>query len=109
VTAGRAEINSWAQAVATAAAAGDRGAPAITAGPGSFASFVANNRPRLDGLRITGMDVNETAGSATAEWTARWRGEFGTTASRRMRVTVEAVREGDVWRITGWRFLEGAP
>ena len=55
------------------------------------------------------MDVNETAGSATAEWTARWRGEFGTTASRRMRVTVEAVREGDVWRITGWRFLEGAP
>ncbi len=109
VTAGRAVINSWAQSLGPAAAAGDRGAPSISTGPGSFASFVADNRPRLEGVRITGMDVNETTGTATAEWTARWRGEFGTTASRRMRATVEAVREGDVWRITGWRFLEGAP
>lgn len=109
VTAGRAVINGWAQELGPAAAAGERGAPSIAVGPGSFASFVADNRPRLEGIHITGMDVNETTGSATAEWTARWRGEFGTTASRRMRVTVEAVREGDVWRITGWRFIEGAP
>lgn len=109
ITAGRAVLNSWAQAIAPAAEAGDRNAPSIAAGPGSFASFVAGNKPRLEGVQMTGMDVNDSAGHGTAEWTARWRGEFGATVQRRMRVAVDAARDGDVWRVTGWRFLEGAP
>lgn len=109
VTSGRAAFGTWLLDIDRQSAAGNRASPAIAAGPASYQGFVASNKPVIEAARFTTMDVNDSTGTATAEWTMKWRTDFGTSSERRVRARAEAVREGDTWRIRSWRILEGGP
>jgi hypothetical protein len=55
------------------------------------------------------MTVTDSAGTATAEWVARWKNPFGTASSRKMKATANAVRGGVNWLVKSWKLTEGAP
>jgi hypothetical protein len=109
ITAGRAALGTWLLEIDRQSALGNRSSPAIAVGPASYQGFVASNKPVVEGARFTTMDVNDSTGSATAEWTLKWRTDFGTGSERRMRARAEVVRNGDTWRVRSWRILEGGP
>jgi len=109
ITAGRAAFGTWLGDIDRQSAQGNRTAPAIASGPASYQGFIASNKPVIEGARFSTMDVNDSSGVAMAEWTMKWRTDFGTTSERRVRARAEAVRSGEAWRVTSWRILEGAP
>jgi serine/threonine protein phosphatase PrpC len=109
ITAGRAALGTWLLEIDRQSARGNRASPAIAVGPASYQGFIASNKPVVEGARFANMDVNDSTGVATAEWTLKWRTEFGTGSERKVRARAEAVREGDTWRVRSWRILEGGP
>jgi hypothetical protein len=109
ITAGRAAFGTWLLEIDRQSAAGNRASPAIAAGPAAYQGFVAANKPVIEGARFSTMDVNDSTGTAVAEWTMKWRTDFGTGSVRKVRARADAVREGDSWRIVSWRILDGAP
>lgn len=109
ITAGRAAFGTWLGDIDRQSAQGNRAAPAIASGPASYQGFIASNKPVIEGARFSTMEVNDSNGVAMAEWTMKWRTDFGTTSERRVRARAEAARSGEAWRVTRWRILEGAP
>lgn len=109
ITAGRAAFGTWLGDIDRQSSAGNRASPAIASGPASYQGFVAKNKPVIEGARLTTMEVNDSTGVAIAEWTMKWRTDFGTGSERRVRARAEAARTGETWRVKGWRILEGAP
>jgi protein phosphatase len=109
ITAGRAALGTWLLEIDRQSALGNRSSPAIAVGPASYQGFVASNKPVVEGARFTTMDVNDSTGSATAEWMLKWRTDFGTGGERRVRARADVVRSGDTWRVRSWRILEGGP
>jgi protein phosphatase len=109
IAAGRNAVNGWLNSVVSNVNAGNVGAPVLVAGPPGFAAFVGKNKPKLSDAKVTGSNVTDQSADATAEWTAKWRGEFGTSTTRRMKATATLVPDGDIWRLRSWRITEGAP
>jgi len=46
---------------------------------------------------------------ARAEWVLKWKSNFGTSTSKRVKASATIVRDGESWRLLGWKILEGAP
>jgi len=109
VTAGRAAVTGWMNSVVSNVNAGNVGAPVLRAGPPEFAAFVGKNEPKLSDARLVASDVTDQSAEATAEWTAKWRNQFGASTSRRMTATATLVPDGETWRLRSWRITEGAP
>jgi len=109
LTAGYRSLNNWLSALITSANRAEAGAPALAAGPADFISFINRDHPTLGAERLVTSQVDDTGGSATAEWQAQWRSAFGTTVSRRMRATVAIVAHEDGWTVERWTLTEGAP
>lgn len=107
--AGRQAFADWLGDVGEAVNAGNAAAPVLAAGPATFAKFVGESRPRLSDARLGQVNVDDSAGQATASWVLRWRGEFGTNTQRRMTAAATIERSGETWRVGKWRILEGAP
>ncbi len=109
VASGHAALAAWLQNLVRAIDAGDEKAAALASGPPRFAEFVGSNHPRTTDARMVTDDVDEASGQATAQWTLRWRTNFGTTSQRQMRAQATVTREGENWHVVGWTILEGAP
>ncbi len=106
---GRAALNGWLQRVVAAVSAGESHAAVLTAGPSSFAAFVEKNSPKISDASMTSLEVDESSGEATAEWLLKWRSNFGTATQRRVKASATVVRDGETWRLLGWKILEGEP
>jgi protein phosphatase len=109
LTGGRAALNGWLTRLVAAVSAGESGAAVLSAGPSSFAAFVAKNGPKISEARVTSVEVDDASGEARAEWTLKWKSNFGTATSRRMKASATVVRDGETWRLLGWKILEGEP
>jgi hypothetical protein len=108
IAAGRNALNEWLAAVVAAANARNVASPVMTSGPPSFAAFVTKRHPSLSEQRFVSTTLTEDSSEASAEWVARWRTEFGTGSSRKMKAAVTVVRAGETWRVTHWTITEGA-
>ena len=106
---GRAALNGWLQRVVSAVSNGQTGAAVMTAGPASFGEFVAKNSPKISDASVTSIEVDESSGAATAEWVLKWKSNFGTATQRRVKASATVVRDGETWRLLGWKILEGEP
>jgi hypothetical protein len=106
---GRTALNGWLQRLVAAIGAGESRSAVMTAGPPTFAEFMAKNSPRISDARITSMEVDESSGEARAEWVLKWKSNFGTSMQRRVRASATVVRDGETWRLLGWKILEGEP
>ena len=106
---GRAALNGWLPRLVAAVTAGESRSAVLAAGPPSFAAFVEKNRPKISDARVTSLDVDESSGEATGEWVLRWRSNFGTATQRRVKASATVVRDGESWRLLGWKILEGEP
>jgi hypothetical protein len=106
---GRTALNGWLQRLVAAVGAGESHAAVLTAGPASFAAFVEKNNPKISDASMTSLEVDESSGEATAEWLIKWRSNFGTATQRRVKASATVVRDGETWRLLGWKILEGAP
>lgn len=106
---GRTALNGWLQRVASAVSSGESRAAVLQAGPASFAEFVEKNNPKISDASITSVEVDESSGEATAEWVLKWRSNFGTATQRRVKAAATVVRDGENWRLLGWKILEGGP
>ena len=106
---GRAALNGWLQRVVSAVSNGQTGAAVLTAGPASFAEFVAKNSPKISDASVTSIEVDDASGEVSAVWVLKWRSNFGTATQRRMKASATVVRDGETWRLLGWKILEGEP
>jgi hypothetical protein len=106
---GRAVLNGWLPRLVAAVTAGESRSAVLAAGPPSFAAFVEKNNPKISGASMTSLEVDESSGEATAEWVLRWRSNFGTATQRRVKASATVVRDGESWRLLGWKILEGEP
>lgn len=106
---GRTALNGWLQRVVAAVTAGESKSAVLTAGPSGFATFVEKNGPKISDASITSVEVDESSGEATAEWVLKWRSNFGTATQRRVKASATVVRDGESWRLLGWKILEGEP
>jgi protein phosphatase len=109
LTAGRAALNGWLTRLVTAVSAGESGAAVLSAGPSSFAAFVAKNNPKISDATVSSIEVDDASGEARAEWVLRWKSNFGTATTKRMKASATVVRDGETWRLLGWKILEGEP
>jgi uncharacterized protein (DUF1501 family) len=106
---GRAALDGWLTRLVAAVSAGEARSAVLTAGPSSFAEFVAKNGPRISDATMTSVEVDDASGEARAEWVLKWKSNFGTSTSKRVKASATMVREGETWRLLGWKILEGAP
>jgi protein phosphatase len=109
VASGHTALTVWLQNLVRAIDAGDEKAAALASGPPRFAEFVGSNHPRTTDARTMTAQVDEDSGQATAQWTLRWRTNFGTTSQRQMQAQATIARDGENWHVVGWKILEGAP
>lgn len=103
ITAGKEALHAWLQRVVTAVTAGDSRAAVLAAGPPSFAEFVADNKPKISDATMTSLEVDESSGEGTAAWVLKWKTNFGTSQQRRMTAVATVVREGETWKVLGWK------
>jgi len=106
---GRAALNGWLTRLVAAVSAGEARSAVLTAGPSSFAEFVAKNGPRISDATMTSVEVDDASGEARAEWVLKWKSNFGTSTSKRVKASATVVRDGETWRLLSWKILEGAP
>ena len=106
---GRAALNGWLQRLVAAISAGQARAAVISAGPPSFAEFLAKNSPKISDATVTSIEVDESSGEARAEWVLKWKSNFGTSMQRRVKAAATVVRDGESWRLLGWKILAGEP
>lgn len=106
---GKAALNSWLTRLVAAVSNGETRAAVMTAGPSSFAAFVEKNGPKISDARVTNVEVDDASGEARAEWTLKWKSNFGTSTSKRVKASATVVRDGETWRLLGWKILEGEP
>ena len=109
VAGGRAALNGWLQRLVAAVSSGEARAAVLSAGPASFAEFVEKNSPRISNASVTSAEVDESSGEAKAEWVLKWKSNFGTATQRRVKASATVVRDGETWRLLGWKILEGEP
>ncbi|HEX5631884.1 MAG TPA: hypothetical protein VFX50_01610, partial [Gemmatimonadales bacterium] len=109
LSAGRQELQDWLWELTNAVKRGDGTAPVLRQGPPRFAEFVTKSKPEVGEARITQMSVSEATGTANAEFTVKWRTEFGTNSTRRVRASASIVPAGNGWTVRGWQILDGAP
>ena len=108
IAAGRNALNEWLATLIAAANARNMSNPVISGGPATFAAFVNRRHPSLSEQRFVSTTLTEDSSDGVAEWSARWRSEFGTGSSRKMKATVTVVRDGEVWHVAHWAVTEGA-
>jgi len=106
---GRAALNGWLTRLAAAVAAGEARSAVLTAGPASFAEFVDKNGPKISDAAMTSVEMDDASGEARAEWVLKWKSNFGTSTSKRVKASATVVRDGETWRLLSWKILEGAP
>jgi len=106
---GRAALTNWLTRLVAAVSSGEGGAAVLSAGPSSFADFVAKNDPKISDAAMTSVEVDDASGEARAEWVLKWKSNFGTSTSKRVKASATIVRDGESWRLLGWKILEGAP
>jgi hypothetical protein len=106
---GRTALNGWLTRLVAAVSSGEAHAAVMTAGPSSFVAFVEKNEPKISDAKVTSIEVDDASGEARAEWTLKWKSNFGTSTSRRVKASATVVREGEAWRMLGWKILEGEP
>ena len=106
---GRTALNGWLTRLVAAVSAGETRAAVMTAGPSSFGAFVEKNGPKISEATMTSVEVDEASGEARAEWTLKWKSNFGTSTSKRVKASATVVRDGETWRLLGWKILEGEP
>jgi len=106
---GRAALNGWLTRVVAAVSAGEARSAVLTAGPSSFTEFVDKNGPKISEATMTSIEVDDASGEARAEWVLKWKSNFGTSTSKRVKASATVVRDGETWRLLSWKILEGAP
>ena len=109
LTSGRAALNGWLMRLVAAVEAGEARSAVLSAGPSSFAAFVEKNSPKISNAAISSIEVDDASGEAKAEWVLKWKSNFGTSTSKRMKASATVVRDGETWRLLGWKILEGEP
>jgi serine/threonine protein phosphatase PrpC len=109
LAAGQNALSGWMNSLVSAVNARQLSAPVLAAGPREFAEFVDKKQPQLSEARVLSTSVTEESGQATAEWVVKWRTDFGTATSRRMKATATIVPDGEAWRLGSWQITEGAP
>jgi protein phosphatase len=109
VTAGRRQLELWLATLVGAIESGNPAAPVLRQGPPRFAEFVGKNQPDVADARLVQVTVNEATGTANAEFVLKWKTEFGTASTRRVRATATVVPAGEGWQVRGWQILDGAP
>jgi serine/threonine protein phosphatase PrpC len=106
---GRTALNGWLTRLVAAVSAGEARAAVMTAGPSSFVAFVEKNGPKISDASMTSVEVDDASGEATATWTLKWKSNFGTSTTKRVKASATVVRDGETWRLLGWKILEGEP
>ncbi|MEP6473204.1 MAG: hypothetical protein ABJC74_05760 [Gemmatimonadota bacterium] len=109
LAAGNAALAGWLSGLVTEVNAGNLTGPVLLAGSAGFREFVSQHHPKLSEMTLAISPVNDVVQQATAEGVVRWRNNFGTTSSRRLKATALVMLDGDAWMLQSWRITEGGP